>query len=214
MPRPNRSRRKAKQPRARETVECIVEGAARILLRTGYARATTNRIAREAGVSVGSVYEYFEDKDAVFEALIRRELDRLVDAVASAPLDPADPLEVKLGRLLSASMGAMRFGPSLFRALEAVPGAAFRSQLARARRAVLVIVRDLLEAHRAELRVRDVDLAAFLLVSAAEGVGGNASDDRFGEPLARELADLARAYLVGTDRPVGDERRSDAQPEG
>jgi len=204
MPRPKRTRRKAKQPRAHQTVAVILEAAARVLQRWGYAAATTNRIAREAGVSVGSVYEYFSDKEAVFEALIRRELGRLVETVGSVPLHPRDPLDAKLGRLLAAAMEAVPFGPSLFRALDAVPGAAFRSQLEDARRAFLEVVRGLLETHRAELRVTDLDLAAFLLVGAAEGVGGNASDDRFDEALARELADLARAYLVGTEsRPAG-----------
>jgi len=132
---PKRRRRKEKQPRAHQAVAVTLEAAARFLQRSGYAAATTHRIAREAGLSVGSVYESFEDREAVFEALIRRELDRLVEAIRGVPLDLQAPLDAELGRLLVASMDAVPFGPSLLRALEAVPGAAFRSQLQGARQA-------------------------------------------------------------------------------
>jgi AcrR family transcriptional regulator len=200
VPRPNRSRRKAKQDRARETVEVILDAAARILVERGYAAATTNRIAEAAGVSVGTVYEYFANKEEVFGALIERELDGLVEAIASRPLDTGEPLGGRIGGLLTAAMRAMRFGPGLFRALEQVPEATFRHRLADARTRVVAFVRDLLEAHRAELRVADLDRAAFVVVSAAEGVGGNASDEVFDEGLAGELAELVQAYLVGSER--------------
>lgn len=195
--RSNRPRRKAKQGRARVTVDVVLEAAARVLLEHGYAAATTNRIAETAGVSVGTLYEYFANKEAVFDALIRRELDALVDAIRSPGVDPAATIDDKLGRPLVAAMGALRYGPELFRALEQVPHATFRRQLADARRVVIAFVREILEQHRAELRVDDLDLAAFMVVSAVEGVGGNATGELFGEALARELAGLVKAYLTG-----------------
>jgi len=197
--RPKRPRRQPKQGRAQETVDVVLEAAARVLLERGYASASTNRIAERAGVSVGTVYEYFADKDAVFEALIRRELDRLVAAIASQRFGPGDALDAKLGRVLAAAMGAMHYGPGLLRSLEQVPDATFHEQLGAARGTVVRFVRGLLEEHREELRVADLDLAAFLVVSAAEGVGANANDEIFDERLARELTRLVRAYLVGTD---------------
>jgi AcrR family transcriptional regulator len=183
-------------------VDVILESAARILIKRGYVSATTNRIAEAAGVSVGTVYEYFANKEEVFGALIERELDGLVAAIASRPSDAEEPLGMKIGGLLTAAMGAMRFGPGLFRALEQVPEANFRHRLADARTLVITVVRNLLEAHRAELRVSDLDQAAFVVVSAAEGVGGNASDEAFDEQLAYELSDLVQAYLVGGERAV------------
>jgi AcrR family transcriptional regulator len=47
------------QPRSRETVQRILEATARVLIADGYDAASTNRIAAEAGVSPGSVYQYF-----------------------------------------------------------------------------------------------------------------------------------------------------------
>lgn len=195
--RPKRPRRKAKQARSRETIEVVLEAAARVLADHGYAAASTNRIAERAGVSIGTLYEYFADKDAVFEALIERELAAIVAAIRGVEIDPAAPVDEVLARVLAAAMGAMHHGPELVRSLEQVPGARFQRRLGEARRVVIEFARALLAAHRDELRVADLDLAAFVLVSAAEGVGANATSDVFDQRLARELTTLLRRYLTG-----------------
>lgn len=87
-------RRQPKQWRARQTVEAVLDAVVRILKREGVGAVTTNRAAEVAGVSIGSVYQYFPDKQAIFLALHRRHIDQ-VDRViqttlvehASAPLD-------------------------------------------------------------------------------------------------------------------------------
>ena len=63
---------------------------------------------------------------------------------------------------------------------------------------MLSFVRELFERRRAELRVTDLDLAAFVVVGAVEGVAANASKDLFDEALARELTALLEGYLIGT----------------
>jgi len=84
---PKRSRiaaaRKPKQERSRDTVDAILTAATRVFVREGYARATTNRIAKTAGVSVGSVYQYFPSKDAIATELLRRYRERLVARIAA-----------------------------------------------------------------------------------------------------------------------------------
>jgi len=88
-------RKSARQARSAATVEVILEAAARILEKAGPSGFTTNAIADRAGVSVGSLYQYFPNKDAITRALIRRELEALETAVnaidrtqtAPAPLD-------------------------------------------------------------------------------------------------------------------------------
>jgi len=72
------------QSRAAATVHAILEGAANILERHGLEGYTTNEIAARAGVSIGSLYQYFPNKDAVTIALIEREMAGMVDEVIAA----------------------------------------------------------------------------------------------------------------------------------
>ncbi len=62
-----------KQARAKATVAAVLEAAARVLVEVGYAHANTNLIAETAGISIGSLYEYFPGKEAIFAELRRRE---------------------------------------------------------------------------------------------------------------------------------------------
>lgn len=77
-PRPSvRPRKKPVQKRSHVTVDAIIEAAARIFVKEGYASATTNRIAELAGVSVGSLYEYFPNKASLLAALIARQVETM-----------------------------------------------------------------------------------------------------------------------------------------
>lgn len=66
------ARRSPKQARAQGTADAIITAAEQLLVEIGYARASTNAIARRAGVSVGSLYQYFPNKEAVFRAVVLR----------------------------------------------------------------------------------------------------------------------------------------------
>lgn len=92
-----RSRQKARHPRrvprqdrAHATVAFVLEAAAQVFAERGYA-ATTNEIAARAGVSIGSLYQYFADKDALLVALAERHLAeamaQLQAVLADAPTD-------------------------------------------------------------------------------------------------------------------------------
>ena len=72
---PIAARKSPSQERSRRTVEKILDAAARIFHEQGYAGATTNDVADEAGVSVGSLYQYFPNKDALLVALTRRHIE-------------------------------------------------------------------------------------------------------------------------------------------
>lgn len=75
IPTPAHPRKSPRQERSRRTVERILDAAARIFHELGYAGATTNDIADEAGVSIGSLYQYFPNKDALLVALTRRHIE-------------------------------------------------------------------------------------------------------------------------------------------
>ncbi|HET6971123.1 MAG TPA: helix-turn-helix domain-containing protein, partial [Phenylobacterium sp.] len=87
-------------------------------MREGFDRASTNRIAAEAGVSVGSLYQYFPGKDALVVAVIERhnrDLMRVVQA-ALGEVERA-PIEVGARRLVAAAIEAHRVDPKLHRVL-------------------------------------------------------------------------------------------------
>ncbi|MFI6541168.1 TetR/AcrR family transcriptional regulator [Nonomuraea sp. NPDC050547] len=75
-------RKQPRQQRSRETVAAILEAAAQLFQRYGYADTTTNKIAERAGVSIGSLYQYFPNKDALLVALADHHLTDAAEQVA------------------------------------------------------------------------------------------------------------------------------------
>src|SRR6478752_4688349 len=74
----NAARKGPKQQRSKVTVAAILEAAIRVLEQDGSDAATTSRIAEVAGVSVGTLYQYFSNRDAILDALQDREFERAV----------------------------------------------------------------------------------------------------------------------------------------
>src|SRR6201995_5870696 len=83
------ARRQPRQERALEKVGLMLEAATRSLDKQGLAGLTTNRVAEVAGVSIGTVYQYFNDKSELLDALAERELQGLVQGMLAAPAGPA-----------------------------------------------------------------------------------------------------------------------------
>jgi AcrR family transcriptional regulator len=115
-----RLRKTPRQARSRSTVEAILEAAERVLRSEGYHAASTNRIARVAGFSVGSLYQYFDDKRAVVGALLdqalRGEAERIGHVLdALAPAEPAVARE----RLVRTVLAERRAKAHLLRILDA-----------------------------------------------------------------------------------------------
>jgi AcrR family transcriptional regulator len=95
-----------RQARAHDTVELIFEATARILQRGGLAALNTNAIAERAGISVGTLYQYFPHKEAIMVAMARRQLesDRLavIKAISGALDDPeSEPARVAIQTLIN-----------------------------------------------------------------------------------------------------------------
>jgi AcrR family transcriptional regulator len=101
------------------TVDAILEAAARILERDGLGRAFgTNRIAREAGVSIGSLYEYFEGQDAIVRALCNRHVHNVRALVDRAVLELADaPIETAVEVFVDSLFSLHAARPALHRTL-------------------------------------------------------------------------------------------------
>ncbi len=142
-------------------VERIVEAARVVLVRDGYESFTTNRVADEAEVSPGSLYQYFPDKSALVAVVMDRWSAEISDRVA-ASLSAAGPVDVK-------SLAAARsIADALLTALEADAG------LLRIMWEELPAVRHRAAQHALEQRVREL-LAVYLAAAGATS----------GDPAAR-----------------------------
>jgi AcrR family transcriptional regulator len=100
-------RRIPRQARSRQTVECILEAATRVFRREGF-RATTNRVATEAGVSIGSFYEYFPNKQALLTALAERHV-ALAEVEVAAALLETKSIAALLTNLQRAILSSQRY---------------------------------------------------------------------------------------------------------
>jgi len=198
-------RKHASQERSRATVDALVEATARILVREGFDRASTNRIAEQAGVSVGSLYQYFPSKDALVAAVIdrhREELGRVVrGALAKAS---AQPIEQAVRTLVAAAIDAHRIDPKLHRVLaEQIPRTGRLEKVETFSRENFTSFSRYLERHRDEVREVDLDLASFICVTTIEALTHSAvlhnpamlSDDAAVKALIDEATRLIVSYL-------------------
>ena len=104
MPAAHAPRKQARQDRARHTQEAISEAAARILETGGRDAVTTNAIAQRAGVSIGSLYQYFPNKEAVLAEVIRRKRRDILARMQAASAAPAPDREAQMLALLRAGL--------------------------------------------------------------------------------------------------------------
>lgn len=183
-------------------MEAILEATARVLVKEGYDHTSTNKIAKTAGVSVGSLYQYFPNKEAVVAALIERHfeeqanvLQKHLGEVHTLPIPDAVRLVV------TGIIEAKRINPKLHRVLrEQVPrlGRLDRILDLGARMEDLILTQ--LRSRADELRLKDLDVAAHVLVYAVDGITHAAilephhsiQDDR----LIDAMTDLVLRYLI------------------
>ena len=111
-------RRSPIQGRAQVTVDAILKAAAQILARQGPDAATTNAIAARAGVSIGSLYQYFAGRDALIQELVRRHIAEM-QAVLTRALAGigAQPLPAAIEQMVVAILAAHKVAPRLHQAL-------------------------------------------------------------------------------------------------
>jgi AcrR family transcriptional regulator len=96
----------------------VLDGVVRILKREGVKAVTTNRVAEVAGVSIGSVYQYFPDKHAIFIALHQRHIDQIDRLVETKLVENAEsPLDVLIRAMVGAMVDAHVTDPELYEVL-------------------------------------------------------------------------------------------------
>jgi AcrR family transcriptional regulator len=165
-------RKLASQERSRSTVDALLEATTRVLIKEGYDKASTNRIAEVAGVSIGSLYQYFPSKEALVAAVIDRHQQEVSEVTRNALVKAAArPIEVAAREFVSVAIDAHRVNPKLHGVLaEQIPRVGRLENIEANVREGYALVRGYLEAHRDEIDVADLDLAAFVLVTVVEAL--------------------------------------------
>jgi len=165
-------RKRPRQDRAKATVETILAASARILVKRGFDGFTTNEVATAAGVSIGSLYQYYPNKEALVAALIEQHVEEMsamligqLARVAGLPMAQGVRIVIEL------TIQAHAVDPELHRVLtEQVPRV---GRMGRVRELDVLghrAVTELLKARQGELAIRDPELASFLLCSAIEAI--------------------------------------------
>lgn len=193
-------RKTPKQARARATVQAVLDAGARVLIDHGYAGANTNLIAETAGVSIGSLYEYFPGKEAIFAELRRREGQKTYAELMTEPR-PETPSAV-LDHLVTTYINRFRDHHQLLVALEnEVP----RYAIAEVEQAVndeyFPISDAFLSAHRNELRPQSTVpfVSEFLVRVVCSTVIDYAkyAPDRLSDPeLTETVIDMLKRWLL------------------
>jgi len=195
-------RRRPRQARAQATVDAIVKATARVLVEEGYDRASTNRIAHAAGVSIGSLYQYFPSKEALVAALVEHHQERMRDALDQAlALGSSGSLTDRARLVVRGMIAAYRVDPQLHHVLcQEVPKVGELKKVYGFEQHLAEVCRRELFSASERLRLHDIDRAVFLIVHAVPSVvraaiqaDAQAHDDA---RLSEELTDMITRYLV------------------
>jgi AcrR family transcriptional regulator len=184
------------------TVDAILTAAAHILVKGGYPALNTNEVARRAGVSVGSLYQYFPSKEALLSELNRRHAIETATPIFKALHDSHKrPLRSVLRAAIKASVESHKIEPKLHRVLsEELPKLKEQPWEREMEKESIKQVRAFLQTRRDEIGLKNFSLATFLLTHIVEttvhAAVSKRPDDLRSGALARELEVLLFAYLT------------------
>jgi AcrR family transcriptional regulator len=188
------------QARSIASVEAILDATIQVLLNVGRERLTTTRVAARAGVSVGTLYQYFPNKKALLQATLRRHLDDIAQTIERVCREQKKKsLEEMATALVTAFLEAKMRDPKTSVALYSVSGDVDGAKIARQnrRRASKAIVEMLMTAD--EPLVKNPEVVAEMLYGTMAGVSRSVLEADHPreqlELLRHELVDIARAYL-------------------
>jgi AcrR family transcriptional regulator len=213
-------RKRPVQQRSRETVEAILEAARQVFAAHGYAGGTTNRIAQRAGVSIGSFYQYFPNKDAIVVALMERHMTETT-AMYEQLMTKADGADLEVEEIVRHFVMSMltiyQKEPSYYRVIfeEAPRPLGIHAARARIHEAVAQALATQI-GRLVSTKLRDPVVSAHLLVEVA-----TSSIRHFvlhpppglqPDVFAEELVAMIMAYLVPPGTPTVAQIKGTAQP--
>jgi AcrR family transcriptional regulator len=188
-------RKRPRQDRSRHTVDAILTAARDVLLRAGLAGFNTNAVAERAGVSIGSLYQFFPGKEAILATLVRdMRRDMLADLVAAHETAGRSGLAEAMGALIEATLDHHLRAPELTEILEqAEAQLPLDAETLALKGDMFQLVRRLFEQHNvaeAETVARDVIAMCHGMVEAAITAG-----ERDFDHIASRLKRAAITYV-------------------
>lgn len=188
------------QDRAKATVDAILQAGAYILVKDGWEKFTTNRVAERAGVNIASLYQYFPNKESIAVELQRRHIEKARKASPDMILRLRSQanLHDALKILIEGAIAEHRINPRLHKAFtEELPRASRRLHGDRDEE-LIALLADILKPY--PIQVPDLDIALFLFrVTTHAAIHEAASErpDLLESPLfAQELIRLIERYLI------------------
>jgi AcrR family transcriptional regulator len=158
-------RKQPNQDRAKETVETIFQATAHILEQEGFDKASTNKIAEKAGISIGSLYQYFPSKEAILakmiDMFIEKEIRMLEKAIDSdTPKNLQETIETIVEAVIDGKKKQTRF-TKLF--AQKFLSLAKEDSMKKMDKHVLALFRTHLEKYKDEIRTENIDLSLYIL---------------------------------------------------
>lgn len=201
---PLRPRKKPVQARSAASVNAILEATVQVLLRWGKDRLTTRRVAARAGVSIGTLYQYFPNKRSLLQAALRRHMEGVAQAVEQVSREQRGQPLAEMGAalasaLITAKMKEGKTGAGLYAVTADVEG----QEISRAMSQIMHwTICDLLSSSHEKLQ--DPVLVTTILQGMMAGVSRklleSAEPDKQFEVIRRELVRTVTAYLEQSPR--------------
>jgi AcrR family transcriptional regulator len=188
------------QARSTASVDAILQATIQVLTSVGKERLTTTRVALRAGVSVGTLYQYFPNKSALLQACLRRHMDEVRGAIEQVCKQQQSACLLDMGTALifaylDAKMHNIKASVTLYAVSSDIDGAAIsKAASQRGRRAVVELF-----ASAKEGLTKDAEVVATVVLSALNGFSRSLLESKSPElqlaPLREELIVLVHAYL-------------------
>jgi AcrR family transcriptional regulator len=187
---PIRPRKAPRQDRSRATVDAILDATEILLVQHGYEGVSTNKVAAAAGVSVGSLYQYFPNKDALVAAVIQRHSDRCFGRLGTRLADLASADAERVARVMIELLVEMKLVERpLQRALLSVPRSGPLGDVIGTTERLEQVLCLYLEAHRREIAPTAPKLAAFVLIRTGGAIVDSIVLEDQGEAEAAAIVD-------------------------
>lgn len=195
-------RKVPQQQRAQFTVDCILKAAESIILKSGYDAATTNNIAEVAGVSIGSLYQYFASKEAIAAALVESAVMNATEVLRDCLIENmAKPLEKSAREIIRTILETRKKYSFIFLRLpREVPKLGRLSRNVTTEKFLYNTIRAYYQHHRTEIKVEDLEVAMFvaehIIVGSIDAYLDNNAPVVTDDQLVEQLSDAFVKYLT------------------